>query len=88
MWRLSLIHISAQLGKDGHITHAGRDQDLLVFPAHTLTDGGDVVFSLLRTVGDTYAAGEIDEPNVAACLLPKLYRRLEEDTRQLSLIHI
>ena len=81
-------HKSAQLGKDGHITHAGRDQDLLVFPAHTLTDGGDVVFSLLRTVGDTYAAGEIDEPNVAACLLPKLYRRLEEDTRQCGIIGV
>lgn len=62
--------------------------DLLVFPAHTLTDGGDVVFSLLRTVGDTYAAGEIDEPNVAACLLPKLYRRLEEDTRQCGIIGV
>ena len=40
-------HKAAHLGADGHIAHAGRNQDLVVCRIHSLADGVNVVGLLL-----------------------------------------
>ena len=81
-------HEAAKLRAQCHIAHAGRDEDLLVHPAHALADDGDVVFRLLRPVRDAHAAGEVDVRDVAAGLLLQLDRELEENTRQRGIVFI
>ena len=50
-------HKAAHLGADGHIAHAGRNQDLVVCRVHSFADGMDIVGLLLGQVGDADAAG-------------------------------
>ena len=68
-------HKAAQLGKDSHVSHARRHQELLILLPHTIADGQNVVGGLLGAVGDAHAAGEVDEGDVAAGLLSELHRR-------------
>ena len=79
---------AAHLGKDGHITHAGRHQDLLKLSAHALTDGHDVIFGLLRTVRDTHTAGQVDVADVHAGGLLHPDCQLEQDACQLRIVFI
>ena len=73
---------AAQLGADGHIPHPGGDQHLLIGAAHPLPDNGDVVGGLLRAVGHPYAAGQVDEGDVTACLFLQLHSHPEQDPGQ------
>ena len=50
-------HKAAHLGADGHIAHAGGNQDLVVGRVHSLADGVNVVGLLLGQIGDADAAG-------------------------------
>ena len=50
-------HKAAHLGADGHIVHAGGNQNLVVCRVHSLADGVNVVDLLLGQVGDADAAG-------------------------------
>ena len=51
-------HEAAHLGIDRHIAHAGRNQNLLIYPADTLADGADVVGLLIGSVRNAHAAGK------------------------------
>ena len=57
-------HEAAKLRVNRHIAHACRNQHLLVNPAHALSDDPDVVGLLIRTVGNSDAAGKIDETDI------------------------
>ena len=62
-------HEPAQLGEDGHVSHPGADQHLLICLAYAFTDDRNVVGGLVRAVGDSHAAGEVDKGDVTAGLL-------------------
>ena len=72
-------HEAAQLGIQGHVTHPGGHQHLLIGPADSLADDGDIIGRLLRTVGDPHAAGEVDEGDMDAGLRLQLRCQLEEN---------
>ena len=59
-------HEPAQFRKDGNVIHALRGQDFLILFAHTLADEGNVAGGLLRAVVHAYAAGQVDEGEMAA----------------------
>mgnify|MGYP002168474449 CR=1 FL=1 len=77
---------AAHLGKDGHITHAGRHQDLLKLLAHTLADGHDVVLGLLRAVRDAHAAGQVDVADMGTGSLLHPDSQPEQDGCQLRVV--
>ena len=79
-------HEPAQLCIEGHVVHARGSEDLLIGLPYALTDGGDVVFRLLGPVGNAYAAGEVDEGDVHAGLVPQLHRQAEQDPGQGGII--
>ena len=79
---------AAELRAQGHIAHAGRDEDLLVHLAHALTDDGNVIFRFLRPIRDAHAAGEVDVRDMAAGLPLQFDRELEENARQRGIVFI
>ena len=79
-------HKAAHLGADGHIVHAGGNQDLVVCRVYSLADGANVVGLLLGQVGDADAAGQIDEGDVCAGLALQAYGKLKEDARELGVV--
>ena len=79
-------HKAAHLSADGHIAHAGGNQDLVVGRVHPLADGVDVVGLLLGQVGDADAAGQVDEGDVCAGLALQAHGKLKEDARELGVV--
>ena len=79
-------HKAAHLGADRHIAHAGGNQDLVVGRVHALADGVDVVGLLLGQVGDTHAAGQVNEGDMCARLALQAHGKLKEDTRELGVV--
>ena len=79
-------HKAAHLSADGHIAHAGGNQDLVVCRVYSLADGANVVGLLLGQVGDADAAGQIDEGDVCAGLALQAYGKLKEDARELGVV--
>ena len=75
-------HEPAQLGAQGHVAHAGGDQDLLIGLPDALADEGDVVGGLVGEVGHADAAGQVDEGDVAAGLFLQFHRHLEQNGGQ------
>ena len=74
-------HEPAQLGVNGHVSHAGGDQNLLIGSAHPLADHRDVVGGLVGAVGHPDAPGQVDEGDVGPRLLLQLYSGPEQDCR-------
>ena len=79
-------HKAAHLGTDRHIAHAGGNQNLVVGRVYPFTDGVDVVGLLLGQIGDTDAAGQIDEGDVCAGLALQAHGKLKEDARELGVV--
>ena len=79
-------HKAAHLGADGHIAHAGRNQDLVVCRVHPLADGVNVVGLLLGQIGDADAAGQIDEGDMCAGLALQAHGKLKEDAREFGVV--
>ena len=79
-------HKAAHLGADGHIAHAGRNQDLVVCRVYPLADGVNVVGLLFGQIGDADAAGQIDEGDVCAGLALQAHGKLKEDARKLGVV--
>ena len=79
-------HKAAHLGADGHIAHAGGDQNLVVGCVYALADGVDVVSLLLGQVGDTHTAGQIDKGDMCAGLALQTHGKLKEDARELGVV--
>ena len=79
-------HKAAHLGADRHIAHAGGNQDLVVGRVHALADGVDVVRLLLGQVGDTHAAGQVNEGDMCARLALQAHGKLKEDARELGVV--
>ena len=79
-------HKAAHLGADGHIAHAGGNQDLVVCRVYSLADGANVVGLLLGQVGDADAAGQIDEGDVCARLALQTHGKLKENARELGVV--
>ena len=79
-------HKAAHLGADGHIAHAGRNQDLVVCRVHPLADGVNVVGLLLGQIGDADAAGQIDKGDMCAGLALQAHGKLKEDARKLGVV--
>ena len=79
-------HKATHLGVDGHIAHAGGDQNLVVGYVYALADGVDVVSLLLGQVGDTHTAGQIDKGDMCACLALQAHGKLKEDARELGVV--
>ena len=79
-------HKAAHLGADGHIAHAGGNQDLVVCRVHPLADGVNVVGLLLGQIRDADAARQIDEGDVCAGLALQAHGKLKEDARKLGVV--
>ena len=79
-------HKAAHLGADCHIAHAGGNQNLVVGRVYTLADGVDVVGLLLGQVGDTHAAGQVNEGDMCARLALQAHGKLKEDARELGVV--
>ena len=79
-------HKAAHLGANGHIAHAGRNQDLVVGRVHPLADGVDVVGLLLGQVGDADAAGQVDEGDMCVGLAFQAHGKLKEDAREFGVV--
>ena len=79
-------HEAAHLGADGHVAHAGGNQDLVVGSVYPLADGVNVVGLLLGQIGDTNAAGQIDEGDMCAGLALQAHGKLKEDARELGVV--
>ena len=79
-------HKAAHLGANGHIAHAGRNQDLVVGRVHPLADGVDVVGLLLGQVGDADAAGQVDEGDMCAGLALQAHGKFKEDACELGIV--
>ena len=79
-------HKAAHLGADGHIAHAGRNQNLVVGCVYALADGVDVVSLLLGQVGDTHTAGQIDKGDMCAGLALQAHGKFKEDACELGIV--
>ena len=79
-------HKATHLGADGHIAHAGRNQDLVVGSVYPLADGVNVVGLLLGLIGNADAAGQIDEGDVRAGLALQACGKLKEDACELGVV--
>ena len=79
-------HKAAHLGADGHIAHAGRNQDLVVCRMHSLADGVNVVGLLLGQIGDADAAGQIDKGDMCAGLALQAHGKFKEDACELGIV--
>ena len=79
-------HKAAHLGADRHIAHTGGNQNLVVGCVHALANGVDVVSLLLGQVGDTHAAGQVDEGDMRARLALQTHGKLKEDARELGVV--
>ena len=79
-------HKAAHLGADGHIAHAGRNQDLVVCRVHSRTDGVNVVGLLLGQIGDADTAGQIDKGDMCAGLALQAHGKLKEDACELGIV--
>ena len=62
------------------------DQNLVVGCVYALADGADVVSLLLGQVGDTDAAGQIDEDDVCVGLALEAHGKLKEDAREFGVV--
>ena len=79
-------HKAAHLGADGHIAHAGGDQNLVVCRVHSLADGVNVVSLLLGQIGDADAAGQIDKGDMCAGLALQAHGKLKKDACELGVV--
>ena len=79
-------HKATHLGADGHIAHAGGNQDLVVCRVHSLADGVNVVSLLLGQIGDADAAGQIDKGDMCAGLALQAHGKLKEDACELGVV--
>ena len=79
-------HKPTHFGKQLHISHASGNQNLLELLPNALADGKNVVFLLIRAIGNANAAGEVDEVNVTAGFLLKIHGQLEQNPRQRRVI--
>ena len=80
-------HIAPQLGIDRKL-HPGGDKDLFIGQTHLLPDGENVIFRLLRAVGDADPSGEVQEGDVCARLFMHLDGQAEQDLRQRRVIFV
>ena len=62
-------HKAAQLCIESHIPQTGGHQNFLIGLADALTNHGDVVFRLIRVIGNAHTAGEVDKGDAAAGFL-------------------
>ena len=81
-------HEAAHLGIDRDISHSRGDEDALVFFPHSLSDHTNIIGDLALAVGDSYAAGEIDEGKVDAEFPLCLCRQAEKSSGQFRVIVI
>ena len=81
-------HETSQLRAQSHIIHTGGNQNLFIDPSYAVTDCQDVIGLLVRTVGDSDAAGQIDERDMDACLLFEFNSQLKQNLCQHGIIFI
>ena len=81
-------HKPAQLCIKRHVAHPRGNQHLFIHPAHAVPDDPDVIGLLIRAVRNPDPAGQIDEFDMASCLLLKFYRHFKQDLGQHGIILI
>ena len=77
---------TAHLGVDRHVCHAGRTEDPVVDFVDLCADDLDIVRRLVGPVCDAHAAGQVDEGNVHAGLVPQFYCQFEQLARQRRIV--
>ena len=50
-------HITSKFGVNLHVAHSCRNQHFLIYPAHALADGINIIWLLIRSVRDAYSPG-------------------------------
>ena len=81
-------HKTSKLRINSHISHSGRNQNLLINPADALANHPDIIFLLIRAVGNPDTTGKVDKTDVRPGLFPKLHRQFKEDLGQHRIILI
>ncbi len=72
-------HISAELGVDFNVVHTRWYEDFLIFLSNAVTDDCDIVLRFLGLVVNSYAAGEVYELDMYACLFLQTYGKFKEN---------
>ena len=81
-------HISAELGVDLNVVHTGRYEDLFKFLSNSVADDRDIVLRFLWLVVNSYAAGEVYELDMYACLFLQTYGKFKENARKLGIVAV
>ena len=76
------------LGADCNIAQPCGDEHFLISLAHAFADCQDIARLLVGAVGNSYAAGQVDERDFRAGFLMQLGRRLEQDARKRRIIAV
>ena len=81
-------HKTAKFCVDRHITHACRNQNLIVYFLHAFSDHADVIWLLIRAIRDTDTTGKIDKSDVYTNFFFQAYCQFEQFLSQQRIIII
>ena len=69
-----------------HISHTRRNQDIIVNFLHAGTDDTDIIGCLLRPVGNSHTAGQIDKVHFHSCFLFDFHAKFKQGLCQCRII--
>ena len=81
-------HVTAKLGEQLNITHACRNKHLFKHLAHAFADCQYIVILLLRLVGNTDTAAEVDKGDMRTGFFLQLYCQLKQNTCQFRIVFV
>ena len=79
-------HETAKLGEQLYVSETCGNEDLVELLMYLLADYCDVVSGLVGAVGNSYAAGEVDEAQLNAGLFLDLHSGAEQDSRECGVV--